>query len=522
MKRVNVIIIILISIIIVLSVFLVIGQKRNSTNGNGSDFWKNMKTQNTREPAAAGQFYPADPSELSEQILSFLAKAEKLKSQGKIAAIIVPHAGYQFSGQNAAFAFKQLTEEKFDTIIIMANSHHNRFPGVSVFPEGFYKTPLGEVGIDSELAKALIASSDRIFFEPDAHRYEHAIEVELPFLQKTLKDFKIVPLLFGNVFEKDYQIVAEAIAKSSKGKKVLVVASSDLSHYPAYEDAQYADRQVIKAILSGEIGNLEKTITELEKKSIPNIVTFACGIDAIKAVMAYAKIVGAGNIKLLKYSNSGDSPVGSKEEVVGYGSIAFFHQDNDKHGNGLEEVRIDKSRQAKLLNIARVSVEGFVKKGIKPSFKESDPVLNQRLGAFVTIKKDGRLRGCIGVFSPAPAPLYEIVSEMAIAAAVEDNRFQPVSEEELPYLSYEISVLSPLKKIDNWRQIKVGEHGVEIRRGSRKGVFLPQVAEENNLSLEEFLSELCFYKAGLEPDCYKDKNTEIYIFTAQVFSDKTR
>ncbi|MCD6270960.1 AmmeMemoRadiSam system protein A [bacterium] len=170
--------------------------------------------------------------------------------------------------------------------------------------------------------------------------------------------------------------------------------------------------------------------------------------------------------------------------------------------------------------MARESVETYIKEGKIPEFSEDNPMLNQKLGAFVTIKKHGKLRGCIGEFSPTKEPLYKVVSKMAIAAATKDIRFSPVKEEELDELEYEVSVLSEPQKIDNWRKIELGKHGVIIRQSLNQGVFLPQVADETGWSLEKFLSELCFQKAGLPPDCYKDKNTEIYTFTAKVFSEE--
>ena len=463
-----------------------------------------------REPEVAGQFYPADKNQLSAIVDRLLKKASLPEIKGEVIALIAPHAGYQFSGEVAAHTFKTLEGEQVNTVIIIGNSHHERFDGISVFPKGIYKTPLGEVKIDSDLAQKIIQESDRISFKESAHKLEHSIEVEIPFLQKTLNHFKIVPILFGNSQKDDWKILGDAILKHIKGKNIILVASSDLSHYPPYEVAKYADKKTIDAISTGDIEHLEKTIEELQQENLPNTVTFACGIDAIKTAIYVAKKLGADEIKLLKYANSGDFQ-GDKNRVVGYSAIGFFAKRRDN--------LLNREEQAKLLQIARESVETFIKEGKIPEFSEDNPMLNQKLGAFVTIKKHGKLRGCIGEFSPTKEPLYKVVSKMAIAAATKDIRFSPVQEEELDELEYEVSVLSEPQKIDNWKKIELGKHGVIIRQGLNQGVFLPQVADETGWSLEKFLSELCSQKAGLSLDCYKDKNTEIYIFTAQVFSE---
>jgi len=502
-KRKKLLIILLsLGIVLLLVLFLVLPKKEST---------EKKELEIIREPTVAGEFYPEDKIQLSALIDNFLEKASLPEVKGEVIALIVPHAGYQFSGEVAAHAFKTLEGEQVDTVIIVGNSHHERFDGVSVFPKGVYKIPLGEVEIDSDLAQRIIQESDRIFFRESAHQLEHSIEVEIPFLQKTLKHFKIVPILFGNSQKDDWKILGDAILKHIKGKNVILIASSDLSHYPPYEVAKYADKKTIDAILTGDIEHFEKTIQELQQENLPNAVTFACGSDAIKTVMYVARQLGASEIKLLKYANSGDS-TGDKNRVVGYSAIGFFAERRDH--------LLNKKEQERLLQIARESVETYIKEGKIPEFSEDNPMLNQKLGAFVTIKKHGKLRGCIGEFSPTKEPLYKVVSKMAIAAATKDIRFSPVKEEELDELEYEVSVLSEPQKIDNWRKIELGKHGVIIRQSLNQGVFLPQVADETGWSLEKFLSELCFQKAGLPPDCYKDKNTEIYTFTAKVFSEE--
>lgn len=499
MKKV-VLISLIILVILILGGFLIFQKRKKMEN-------KILK----REPAVAGQFYPEKKEDLERIIDEYLEKADPPETEGEILALILPHAGYQFSGKVAAFGFKKLVGENIDTVILIGNSHYYQFDGISIFPEGFWETPLGKVKVDFDLAQEIKKESEKIFFDQNYHQKEHSLEVQIPFLQKVLKDFKILPILLGNKNPKDYQILAEAISKNIKEKNVLLIASSDLSHYPNYEDAKFVDQKVIDAILNGDVENFEKEILSLQKMKIENALTFACGQDSIKTVMLVAKKLGAKEIKLLKYANSGEVS-GDLSKVVGYSAIGFF---GERRGSLL-----NKKEKKVLLEIARKSLETFILEGKIPEFKVESPYLNQKLGAFVTIKKHGKLRGCIGTFSPTEIPLYQVVSQMAIAAGTEDLRFYPVQKEELKELEYEISVLSNLEEIEDWQKIEIGKHGVVIRVGGRSGTFLPQVATEQNWDLKTFLKMLCLEKLGLEKDCYKRKDAKIYVFTAQVFGEK--
>lgn len=474
-----------------------------------SDF---PKHQNVRQPAVAGQFYPSDEKELAGQVDDFLAKASPEKPAGAILGLIVPHAGYQFSGQIAAHGFKQLQDQDIETVILIGNSHRAYFDGAAIYSQGYFKTPLGEVEIDSELAQAIIKENKRIKVDADAHTQEHSLEVEVPFLQRILKNFKLVPILMGSGSMEDVKILAGAISKNIAGKNVLIIASSDMSHYPPYDRANYADKKTYQAILTGQADKLESAIAQLEQENIAGAQTFLCGKDAVEVLMLVMQDLEAKDIRLVKYANSGDTG-GDKSQVVGYSAIGFY--------GGQPDLELNFQEQQRLLEIARQAVESYVKTGQAPAFSENTPALNQRLGAFVTLKKHGELRGCIGRFSGDQNPLlWQTVSQMATAAATQDNRFAPVSAAELPELEYEVSVLSPLKKINDWHEIQLGRHGVEIKKGVNSGVFLPQVAIETGWDMNTFMGQLCSQKAGLPWTCWQDKDTELYIFTAQVFGEK--
>jgi AmmeMemoRadiSam system protein B/AmmeMemoRadiSam system protein A len=436
----------------------------------------------------------------------YLSKAKPPPIEGEIFGLILPHAGYIFSGLVAAHGFKAIAGKNFETIIIIGDSHTQYFDGVSIWPAGSWQTPLGKVEIDKELAAKILASSERFLVRDSAHLFEHSLEVQLPFLQKTLKKFKILPIIFGSE-EKDWKILAQAILENTKGKKVLIIASSDLSHYPPYEKAKEADLETLEAILKIDPLILEEKIQELKKRVISGAQTFMCAKDSVKTLLEIAKNLKA-EAKLLKYANSGDVLAGDRSRVVGYGAIVFYNKAKKKEALSPEE-------KEKLLYIAKASVENFLEKGKIPEFEVKSERLKQNQGAFVTLKKQGKLRGCIGQVI-GNQPLYQIVSQMAVAAAIKDSRFPPVTKEELDQLEYEISVLGPLRKVDSWKEIQIGLHGVQAVAGFRSGLFLPQVATENNWDLETFLDQLML-KAGLWPDYWKENPVDFYVFEAEVF-----
>ncbi len=473
--------------------------------------------ENVRPPAVAGGFYPADPGELGRMIDAMMAAAKPPPVEGRIRILIVPHAGYVYSGPVAAYGFKAIAGQRYKTVVLVGNSHHEGYEGAAVYARGRWRTPLGDVEIDSDLAQKLIQADPRIVENTGPHEPEHCLEVEVPFLQKTIKSFKIVPVLLGTESTGITRALGDAIAKNIDDD-VLVIASTDMSHYPKYEDANVVDGKTAEAILTGSVDTLERTLRQQERMGIPKEVTCLCGEGAVKTVMFVAEQIGARKIQLLKYGNSGDT-AGDKGRVVGYSAIAFTSsgekQAMKKENN---EDELNKAEQDELLKLARMTVESVVKTGKEPEYANKLPALDQHRGVFVTLKEHGDLRGCIGQFEPN-IPLYQVVMEMAVAAATHDYRFSPVSKRELPDLEYEISVLSPLRKVDSWKEIEIGKHGVEVVRGMHRGVFLPQVATEQGWDLEMFMGTLCEQKAGLPRDAWKEPGTTLYVFTAQVFHE---
>lgn len=464
----------------------------------------------TRKPAVAGSYYPANQDELKTSLDGYFANTKKLKSPGKLRILIVPHAGIAYSGQTAAWGFKQIEGENYKRVIILGNSHHFLFNNAAVFTQGEWETPLGKNTIDSQFSDKLLESNG-IVSNKDYFWDEQILEVEQIFLQKTLKNFKIVPIILGQASEEVIDLLAEKISQNFDDETLLVI-SSDLSHYPAWETANKVDQETIRAILSGNTKIFTQTISSQMKNNIPNLETCACSSDAIKVALKVAEKLKITNFQKIYYENSGDIS-GDKSRVVGYTAIGVWSEEISNVVDYLDEVG-----QKDALKIARKTLENYFSKHTLLEIKPQNQKLFEHLGAFVTLRKHEELRGCIGLFEP-DFPLYQVLQKMAIAAAIEDTRFASVTKEELPEIKIEVSVMTPKVKIGDWRNIILGRHGVVIKNGLRSGTFLPQVAIETGWSLEEFLEQLCSQKAGLSPNCYLDPQTEIYTFEAQVFSE---
>ncbi len=481
-----------------------------------------FKMEQTRKPAVADQFYPGDPVTLSRQMTDFFKKAKKEPIPGKIVALIAPHAGYMYSGQVAAYAFKLLEGFSFETVVVICPSHIAYFQGASIYNGGAYETPLGIIPVDTSVAGKMADANERVFLSTKGHgfvgmRGEHAVEVELPFLQLVLGKFKLVPIVIGDQDWATCEALAEALIKSLKGKSALIVASTDLSHFHPYDEAVRLDNIVINHVNSFDPEGL---FTDLRAG-----VCEACGGSPMAATMLAAKGLGADKAKVLKYANSGDV-TGDRSGVVGYMAAVIYdsgakpeHEIKSEKEKTEVEAGLSEKDKETLMHIARITIEHKVKGKEPPEFEVDSPILKEKRGAFVTIHKHGRLRGCIG-YIEAIKPLYTTIQEMSEAAALNDPRFPPVSADELPSLDLEISVLTPLKKIKDIKEIEIGKHGIILKKGYHQGVFLPQVATEQGWDRTTFLNEIC-YKAGIhDKNCWKSEDAEIYIFSAEVFEEK--
>ncbi len=477
-----------------------------------------------REPAAAGMFYPDEKDALSLDIRERMNKA--CKREGRAKALIVPHAGYIYSGMTAACAFKHVSGEKYKTVVLLGPSHYAYFKGASIPEATHYRTPLGLVKISdaasdiiSDLKKeGLYADDSRI------HEKEHSIEVEIPFLQEALSDFEIIPIAIGpDASFDDLKKIANVI-KRYTDDKTLLVASSDFTHYgPNYGYVPFSDNvpENIKKLDFGAIKYIESLNARGFYDYVKKTGATVCGRHPITVLLLalegeYAKA------KLVHYETSGNL-TGNYVNSVSYAGIVFY-----AGGDGMEEGKsadfLDEGEKRKILELARMTLESYLSSGRIPKVDESafSQKLKEERGCFVTLNKGGNLRGCIGHIFPVE-PLYKSVMDNAVNAAVNDPRFPPMTIDELNDVKIEISVLTVPRALEHsspedlLEKLVPHRDGVVLRRGFYQSTFLPQVWEQLPDKVE-FLEHLCM-KGGMGKDCWKNGETEVLVYQAQVFSE---
>ena len=491
-----------------------------------------------RPATQANRFYTGDAQELSEEVDSLLALHSGDKKYSNVAALIVPHAGYYFSGNVAASAYMAIDGKKqYKRIFLLGPSHHEWLDGASVNTEAdYYATPLGQVKVDHETAVALTNTDSLFCYRPEAHDREHCLEVQLPFLQRfftlhsslfTKEVPSIVPIVISTNDYDKLKRIAEALKPYFTDENLFVI-SSDFSHYPSYEDACEVDARTGKAIETGDVEEFIAIINANARSGKRNLHTSACGEFAIITLMLM--LDNQYEVKHLMYQNSGDIDNHDHSRVVGYHSFAILRKDSNSSGltradfnsSGLTRTDTDfvlsdddkKALKEIALQSIKDSLNGKRMAEANSKLYTLNSTLKQRCGAFVSLHKHGRLRGCIGHFGE-DYPLYEIVAEMARAAAFEDPRFMPVTRDELDDLDIEISVLTPMRRIQSLDEFELHRHGIYIKKGYRSGTFLPQVADEVNWTKEEFVGHCSQDKAGLGWDGWRD--AELYVYEAIVF-----
>ncbi|UCE24660.1 MAG: AmmeMemoRadiSam system protein B [Candidatus Zixiibacteriota bacterium] len=479
-----------------------------------------MSNQNLdiRKPAVAGLFYPSDAVTLTKTIADLYARVEKQPVDGSPLALIVPHAGYPYSGHTAAMAYKLLEGESYDAVVVVSPSHRVFFKGSSVFDGAGYETPLGVVDIDKQLSKKIASIHPSVYFSNMGHasgsaRGEHALEVQLPFLQVVLGKFKLVAVVMGDQEEDSINSLGETLAAALKDTNTLLVASTDLSHFHSQKVALRLDAAIQSAVEHFDPDLLVETLESGKGE--------ACGGGIVAAVMKAAKRLGGKGIDVLEYTTSGDT-TGDYQEVVGYLSAVIAIEKTAPAAKSVlgsvaakakPEFALSDDDKKRLLAIAREAIGNHLKD--EPYLPSAIEGLSTERGVFVTLKIGGQLRGCIGLLK-AREPLHKAVAEMAVAAAFEDPRFPPVTAVEFDRLEYDISVLSPLERVHDLGEIVVGRDGLMIKLDLHSGLLLPQVATENGWDRTEFLEQTCL-KAGLPKNSYKEKHAEIYRFSADVF-----
>lgn len=452
-----------------------------------------------RKPSWAGQFYDRDPARLSAQIDEFLKSGARPATGGAPIVLIAPHAGYPYSGRVAGKAYATVAGADYETVIIIAPSHRVAFDGCSVDELSGFETPLGTAVIDQDVVRVLKKEAG-FDYVPEAHASEHAVEVQIPFIQRALPGAKIVPVIMGSQDQRTIRDLAEALAKIAKSKKILVVASTDMSHFLTKKEANVLDASTIALV---------KTLsTEALLRKVERHENIMCGGGPVISALMYAKKSGPVQVEVLQYADS--SEAGTPEtSVVGYFAAAVLSK-----SGGEVSFALTREEKNELVRIARQAIQLGVESNTLLVYQPNTSNFRIPKGVFVTITKKGELRGCIGFIEPV-LPLCQAVIQAAYYAALQDTRFGPVAGSELKDLEVEVSVLSPLTRIADPRLVKVGKHGLVIEQGGRKGLLLPQVPVQFGWTHDEFLEQACL-KAGLPSDAWK-KGAAVYTFEALVF-----
>ncbi len=459
-----------------------------------------------RRAVKAGTWYTGDPAKLRKEIEDFFAKAPKDALPGPPAALIAPHAGYRYSGTCAAAVYAQLRGRDIRRVMILAPTHHVRLNGASIADVDFYETPLGRIPLDKTACRT-IGRSPLVGSIAAVHKDEHSLELQLPFLQVALKEFKLIPIVLGHLTEEEHAKLANVL-RAHLDAHTLVVASSDFTHYGEafrYTPFRTDIRDNIEKLDKGAIAHALKLDGPGFRKYVAENRATICGRVPIGVLLEMLTPDCQGT--LLNYYLSGDRE-GSYRHSVSYAGVAFTIGPGEVSAAGRKT----------LIEIARKTLRATLRGGDPPEFDITDKELQVKRGVFVTYKNKDRLRGCIGNFK-SDEPLWKLVRAMAVASARNDPRFRanPITAAEEPKIHVEISILSPMTRIEDPLDFIVGVHGLYIKRGWRSGTYLPQVATEQGWDKQTFISHLCRHKIGLAADAWKQKGTEVFIYSAQVF-----
>ena len=481
------------------------------------------ESQKVRKPAVAGSFYPASASEIKSMLDPWMHSSPCVHTSGSVApqALIVPHAGYVFSGEVAASAFNKIPREHgYKRIFLLGPSHRVGFNAASVNTlHAFAETPLGQVPIDTATGKELIKKGDGAFtFRTDAHDREHCLEVQLPFLQMALDEVPlIVPIVIGSQHLDVLQQIAEVLEPYFTPENLFVI-SSDFSHYPSCEDAKKSDLHLAEAITSGGLEEFLKALSHIDKMNFAGEDTAACGACAIAVLLDILDIQGRGRFEAehVMYRNSGDSVYGDKDRVVGYNSIVFSRREKPAKDTSDHIFSFSEQEKKAMIATVRQAIFSSLRLDYDGDARPVGILREKGYGVFVTLHLNGHLRGCIGRFT-SDDTLHETIREMALSAAFHDPRFPSLSRNEASQIDIEVSVLSPLKKIESIDEFKLGRDGIYIIKGRNHGTFLPQVADETGWNTEQFLGHCARDKAGIGWDGWKD--ADLYTYQAEVVNE---
>ena len=482
-----------------------------------------LTAENVRPYLNTGPWYDSDPAQLNQMLNSYFKTVPQPEKTLPVLGIIAPHAGFEYSGRCAAHAYRWLSPEQgIRRVILLGASHRSGFYGACVADYTAWATPLGQVAVDTKICRSL--ARQNFFINNNAAMLnEHALENQLPFLQKVLGNtgYKIIPVLFGSLREKDFAKMAACIAAYCD-EKTLLVASSDLTHYGenfAYTPFKDDIKKQLTQLDTGFIQTIKKLDFENFNRYHEKTGITACGFIPIGIMIKLLEKQNS-SCTLTDYYKSGDLN-NDYSTSVSYASLVFTTTDSTAN----DPIGLSQEEQKLMLELARSTLQSYLEMARIPQQKDNRflayPKLGENYGVFVTLRKKGELRGCIGSIIGSE-PLYRGVIANAVHAAVEDPRFPPLAKSELQKVEIEISVMTPLQSLADYHGIRLGTDGVVIRDGRAQAVFLPQVATETGWTLDQFLGSLCL-KAGLERDAYhRSRTMQFHVFQAKVFSEKDR
>ena len=509
---------------VLLAQFLWVGCTRERSSAEEPSARKDVRT-----PVWDGKFYPGESIELSSVVDSLLDKAKPWEGEGIPIAIICPHAGYVYSGETAAHAFRTVEEAQVDTVVLLGSVHHRPFQGISIYDGDAYGYPGGFIDCDKELADRIRDRDIQFLANRQADAEDHVLEVMIPFLAKVLPHAKIVPILIGHVAESSHLTLARAILDGAKGKRILLLASTDLSHYPRSDaEATRVDQRTLESWKTMDVPRIREVMEEQMASGVPQLACTMCSYPALFTAIEASKMMGAQGIHVFPYTNSARVS-GQEGRVVGYGAALIYgsakgeknmespkdprEEPSGAWKNDYEPLPLEAQREA--IGIARGAIECALR-GEK--WRPKEPLcgeLKEARGCFVTLlyRRDGGLRGCIGIHETS-MPLYHSIGDRAIQAAFKDPRFPPLAEKEWPLMKMKISVyLSRVKPIDDPNLFVPGRFGILFRKGMHGSTFLPEVAVEQGWSREETFQMLA-RKAGLSPNDWR--NGQFSLYTTQI------
>ncbi len=474
----------------------------------------------------AGSWYSSDAAALRHELQTLIRKTGIVEKEGSPPrALIVPHAGYMYSGRTAAHAFARVAECPYRRVIVLGPTHRVPLRNAVSVPEAtHYETILGEIPIDTDLISRLC--QDPYFrIVRGAQPGEHSVEIMFPFLQVALRDFLLVPLVAGQLDERAVRAVAHRLREELEDQTLLVI-STDFTHYGGRFDYVPFTENVEENLRQLDFGAFDfirrRDLAGFHRFLVETGATI-CGRDTLSILLALMED-GQQEVRLLRYETSGTS-TGDWTNVVSYiaAEVAGPWPTANKGESArmkTTELHIDAEDRRRLLQLARRIIEEYVLHHRAPDAANVGvPItegMRQIAGGFVTLHKHGELRGCIGEIEPE-RELYRVVRDHALNAAFKDPRFPAVTADELSDITIEISVLTPPKRVSSWHDIEVGRHGVVLHKAGRSAVFLPQVAPEQGWDVETMLSHLA-RKAGLPAEAWRE-GAHFDVFEAIVFGE---